>query len=93
MSQASISSSFIAAFGGLSATSDDYVPNIVKLILSEARKGRASDVHLVPSESALMMQWRVDGVLHAVAGFDRELATDLMAFVRPKVRTSAIAIG
>ena len=79
MSQASISSSFVAAFGGLSATSDDYVPNIVRLILSEARKGRASDVHLVPSESALMMQWRVDGVLHAIAGFDRELATRIIA--------------
>jgi type II secretory ATPase GspE/PulE/Tfp pilus assembly ATPase PilB-like protein len=79
MSQASISSSFVAAFGSLSATSDDYVPNIVRLILSEARKGRASDVHLVPSESALMMQWRVDGVLHAIAGFDRELATRIIA--------------
>ena len=79
MSQASISSSFVAAFGGLSATSDDYVPNIVRLILGEARKGRASDVHLVPSESALMMQWRVDGVLHAIAGFDRELAARIIA--------------
>jgi type II secretory ATPase GspE/PulE/Tfp pilus assembly ATPase PilB-like protein len=79
MSQASISSSFVAGFGGLSATSDDYVPNIVRLILGEARKGRASDVHLVPSESALMMQWRVDGVLHAIAGFDRELAARIIA--------------
>ena len=79
MSQASISSSFVATFGGLSATSDDYVPNIVRMILSEARKGRASDVHLVPSESALMMQWRVDGVLHSIAGFDRELATRIIA--------------
>ncbi len=79
MSHASISSSFVTAFGKLSANSDDYVPDIVRLILSEARKGRASDVHLVPSESALMMQWRVDGVLHAVAGFDRELATRIIA--------------
>ena len=79
MSQASISSSFVVAFGGLSASSDDYVPNIVRLILGEARKGRASDVHLVPSDSALMMQWRVDGVLHAIAGFDRELATRIIA--------------
>lgn len=79
MSQASISTSFVTAFRDLSAISDDYVPNIVRLILSEARKGRASDVHLVPSESALMMQWRVDGVLHAIAGFDRELASRIVA--------------
>lgn len=79
MSPALISSSFITTFGTLSAKSDDYVPDIVRLILSEARKGRASDVHLVPSESALIMQWRVDGVLHAIAGFDRELATRIIA--------------
>ncbi|MFO1002292.1 MAG: hypothetical protein U0936_18345 [Planctomycetaceae bacterium] len=33
----------------------------------------SADVHLVPSESSLMAQWRVDCVLcGVVAGFDRE---------------------
>lgn len=64
---------------GLAPASDNYVPDVVRLILTEARKSRASDVHLVPSESALMMQWRIDGVLHAVAGFDKELAGRIIA--------------
>ncbi len=79
MPQLSVSSRFSLAFEKLSLRSDEYVPEIVRLILSEARAGRASDVHLVPAESALIMHWRIDGVLHPVAGFDRELASRIIA--------------
>jgi len=79
MPQPSVSSRFAVAFEKLSPRSEDYVPEIVRLILSEARAGRASDVHLVPAESALVMHWRIDGVLHPVAGFDRELASRIIA--------------
>jgi general secretion pathway protein E len=70
---------FAAQMTILKPASDNYVPEIVSLILTEARKSRASDVHLVPSENALMMQWRIDGVLHSVAGFDKELAGRIVA--------------
>jgi len=79
MPQPSVSSRFNLAFEKLSPRLDEYVPEIVRLILSEARAGRASDVHLVPAESALVMHWRIDGVLHPVAGFDRELASRIIA--------------
>lgn len=75
----SVASRFMTAFEKLSPQSDEYVPEIVRLILSEARSARASDIHLVPGEMALMMQWRIDGVLHAVAGFDREIASRVVA--------------
>lgn len=79
MSQSSISASFTIAIENLSPKSDEFVPDVVRLILNEARAGRASDVHLVPTESSLMMQWRIDGVLHVVAGFDREIASRVIA--------------
>ena len=79
MPQPALSSRFTTALQGLSPRSEDYVPDIVRLILTEARAGRASDVHLVPSESALVMQWRVDGVLHSIAGFDRDLSPRIIA--------------
>ena len=79
MQQPLLSLRFNQAFEKLSPKSDEYVPEIVKLILAEARAARASDVHLVPAEAALMMQWRIDGVLHSVAGFDREIATRVIA--------------
>ncbi len=79
MQQPSLSLRFTAAFEKLSPRSEEYVPEIVRLILLEARAGRASDIHLVPAETALIMQWRVDGVLHSVAGFDREISTRIIA--------------
>jgi type II secretory ATPase GspE/PulE/Tfp pilus assembly ATPase PilB-like protein len=79
MSQPSLASRFTGSFEKLSPRSDEYVPDIVRLILSEARAGRASDVHLVPGEAVLMMHWRIDGVLHPIAGFDREIASRVVA--------------
>lgn len=79
MQRSTGSPEFTAAFNKLSSRSEDYVPDIVRTVLEQARAGRASDVHLVPSESVLMMHWRIDGVLHAIAGFDRELAGRVIA--------------
>lgn len=75
----SLTLEFDAAFQRILPAIDDYVPQIVSLILCEARRHRASDVHLVPSEDVVQMFWRVDGVLHLVAGFDRELAGRILA--------------
>ncbi len=36
-------------------------------------------MHLVPGEAVLMMHWRIDGVLHPIAGFDREIASRVVA--------------
>ena len=79
MQLATLAAGFVEALGRLSATSDDYVPSIVTLLIDQARNARASDIHLMPTESALVVQWRIDGVLHSIAGFDRELAPRIVA--------------
>lgn len=70
---------FEIALGALQASSDEYIPDVVRLILTSARAARASDVHLMPTEHCLLMQWRIDGVLHSVTAFDREVGTRLIA--------------
>ncbi len=79
MQLATLAAGFVEVLGQLSATSDEYVPSIVTLLLDQARRARASDIHLVPTESALIVQWRIDGVLHPIAGFDRDLAPRVVA--------------
>ena len=79
MQLATLAAGFVEALGRLSATSDEYVPSIVTLLLDQARSARASDIHLVPTESALIVQWRIDGVLQPIAGFDRDLAPRVVA--------------
>ncbi len=79
MQLATLAAGFVESLGRLSATSDDYVPSIVTLLIDQARNARASDIHLMPTESALVVQWRIDGVLHSIAGFDRELAPRIVA--------------
>lgn len=63
----------------LNPAADDFIPQVVSLILRSARAARASDVHLMPQPSALVMQWRIDGVLQTIAAFDRDLAPRIIA--------------
>ncbi|MEY2726452.1 MAG: Type traffic warden ATPase [Planctomycetota bacterium] len=74
-----LSARFAEAFARLSPREDTYVPALASLVLQEARRQRASDVHLVPEETRLRMQFRIDGVLHSIASFDRELGNRLVA--------------
>lgn len=52
----------------------EYVTELVNLILNQAQDINASDIHLLPSENRMRMDWRIDGVLHHVADFSHELA-------------------
>lgn len=79
MNQRSLSDLFSERLRSLDPGRDDYVPQLVSLILKESRFHRASDVHLMPEEDRLLMQWRIDGVLHTIAGFDSSLAPRLAA--------------
>lgn len=72
-------SSFNQRFAGLLTNAEQFIPDLASLILREARIARASDVHLTPGTNALDMHWRIDGVLHRIAGFDRETAGRLVA--------------
>jgi len=74
-----LAASFSEAVRQLSETDGDYVPQLVATALQEARRHRASDIHLTPAADGLVMQWRIDGVLQTVARFDRELGQRLVA--------------
>lgn len=64
---------------GLSPESDQFVPDMVRQMLKLARQNRVSDVHLVPTDNGLRMQWRIDGVLQTIAMFDAELSPRIIA--------------
>ncbi len=70
---------FSEAVGQLSDADGDYVPQLVATVLREARRHRASDIHLTPAADSLLMQWRIDGVLQTVGRFDRQLGQRLVA--------------
>jgi len=48
----------------IAATADSPVASALHLIIDEAIKSRASDVHIEPQEDRLRVRYRVDGALH-----------------------------
>ncbi len=61
-----LSQSIQEQLSALDPQQDRYVADIVDLILTHAQQAGASDIHLVPDRKGLQMDWRIDGVLHAV---------------------------
>jgi general secretion pathway protein E len=70
---------FRRALAGLDARQPTYVVALVDLLLDEAQRASASDVHLQPTPDALEMRWRIDGVLHHVAALPASLAPNVAA--------------
>jgi len=56
-----------------------YAVELVAAILTLARRAGASDVHLIPREEGLVMDWRIDGVLHRISRFPSEVAPRVIA--------------
>ena len=79
MQQQSLPQRFSTRISEISAASETYVPQLVDAILAESRLHRASDIHLVPHQHSLQMQWRIDGVLHTISSFDGDLAVRIVA--------------
>lgn len=57
----------------------DRIGRLVDLLLAEAVRRAASDVHVEPTHSAVEVRYRLDGVLHRVAALRRDLAANLVA--------------
>src|SRR4051812_44324616 len=57
----------------------DVVVRAVELVLDDAVRRSASDVHFEPTPAALEVRVRADGVLHRVATIDRKLAPNVVA--------------
>ncbi len=61
------------------------VPSLFELseiLFWKAIKKKASDIHLEPMEDYFRVRYRLDGVLHEMARFSRELAAPLVAVVK-----------
>ena len=52
---------------------------LVDLLLRDAARRAASDVHLEPTHRAVEVRYRLDGVLHRVASLDRDVGPNLVA--------------
>ncbi len=63
----------------LAATGPERTSRIVDLILTDAVRRAASDVHFEPTHRAVEIRYRLDGVMQAVAMLSRELAPNLVA--------------
>ncbi len=75
----SLAAEFSDAMRSLRDSDAEYVPQLVDLLLRKARDFRASDVHLVPQQTGLKMQLRIDGVLHHVITFDGDICPRIVA--------------
>jgi type IV pilus assembly protein PilB len=58
------------------------VVRLVNMILAEAVRRGASDIHLEPSESGVQIRFRVDGVLHPARSLPRAIESSLVSRVK-----------
>src|SRR5215470_10522741 len=63
----------------LTQTGAERTVRLVDLLLRDAIRHAASDVHLEPTHNAVVVRYRLDGVLHHVGSVNRELAPNLVA--------------
>jgi type IV pilus assembly protein PilB len=64
------------------AAQDAPVVRLVNLILDEALRSRASDIHFEPYEKFFRVRYRIDGALKEAYSHSRELYTSLVARVK-----------
>ncbi|MDY0330443.1 MAG: type II secretion system ATPase GspE [Thiomonas sp.] len=58
------------------------VIRLVSLIISRAMESRASDIHVEPFESRLIVRYRIDGVLHEVESPPRRLSAAVISRIK-----------
>jgi type IV pilus assembly protein PilB len=68
--------------GGTNAAEDAPVVRLVDVLLTEAIKQRASDLHIEPDDGALRVRFRVDGVLREEAQPPRQLHPAIVSRIK-----------
>ena len=76
--------------GTVGEGADSPVARTLDLILEEARKVGASDVHLEPQESSLRVRYRVDGVLRDASPLPPDYAAALASRVKVLARLDIV---
>lgn len=81
-----------SAIGTLAGTKEEFtddeasVGRLVSLIISEAHKMRASDIHLEPMEKDYRVRYRIDGVLHKMESPPKFLQASLTSRLKIMAR-------
>jgi len=66
----------------LDTITDAPVARALTLIIDEAVKARASDIHLQPQEDKLLVRYRIDGTLHSMLSLPLSTATSLISRIK-----------
>jgi general secretion pathway protein E len=66
----------------LDTVTDAPVARALTLIIDEAVKARASDIHLQPQEDKLLVRYRIDGTLHNMLSLPQSTATPLISRIK-----------
>jgi general secretion pathway protein E len=66
----------------LDDTSDAPIIKLVNLMLSQAVKDRASDIHIEPSQNRLKIRYRVDGILYDMLSPPRHIQSALVSRIK-----------
>ena len=66
----------------LDSVADAPIAQALSLIVNEAAKARASDIHLQPQEDRLQIRYRIDGTLHSVLSLPSRMATPLISRIK-----------
>jgi type II secretory ATPase GspE/PulE/Tfp pilus assembly ATPase PilB-like protein len=66
----------------LQSAGEASVPDLVNLLIRQAVSVRASDIHLEPTDSEVVVRFRIDGVLQRVASLGPGLRSNLVARVK-----------
>lgn len=69
----------VSADDELSADSDAPIIKLVSLIILEAQRNRASDIHLEPMEKRFRVRYRIDGELHEVENPPKRLQSSIIS--------------
>jgi type II secretion system protein E len=79
------------AVSGETETGDAPVIKMVSMLLLEAHKMRASDIHLEPLEKRFRVRFRIDGVLHEMTNPPKKLQSAISS--RIKIMTGSMSIA
>jgi len=58
------------------------VIRLVNLLIAQAVKDRASDIHIEPAENNVLIRYRVDGILHEIQQIPKHLQSALISRVK-----------
>ncbi|MEP3481653.1 MAG: GspE/PulE family protein [Fuerstiella sp.] len=71
--------SFSQIMRALDPEAESFGPQLANQILKHAVECRASDIHIVPSAESTLLNYRIDGVLQTIAGFEPVIGQRLVA--------------